>query len=266
MHPAMFRSARIAAGLSFRSSAVPFAPPASANVESKRFLNLHEYQSKELMDKFGVNTQKWRLARSQEEATKAAQELADNGAKELVVKAQVHAGGRGKGVFNTGFKGGVHLCTSTTDAGKFAKEMLNNRLVTKQTGEKGAHVGSVMVAESLNFNKEYYFAILMDRQHFGPVMVASPQGGMDIEEVAHKTPELIYTQPIDIKTGPTRDQTSALAKKLGFEGNMVEKAAVQLERLYELFITSDATQVEINPLVETKVNQKNSKSITECCA
>eukprot|EP00211_Chloroparvula_japonica_P006438 CAMPEP_0119152344 /NCGR_PEP_ID=MMETSP1310-20130426/47668_1 /TAXON_ID=464262 /ORGANISM="Genus nov. species nov., Strain RCC2339" /LENGTH=427 /DNA_ID=CAMNT_0007144697 /DNA_START=119 /DNA_END=1402 /DNA_ORIENTATION=+ len=220
--------------------------------EQKRFLNLHEYQSKGLMDKFKVNTQPWRLARTADAARVAAAELQEeNGGKDLVVKAQVHAGGRGKGVFDTGFKGGVHLCKEPAEAGRLAGEMISHRLITKQTGKDGVPVNSVMVLESLDFSGESYFAILMDREHNGPVMVGSPDGGMDIEEVAAKTPERVFTQPIDISQGPQREQTKDLARKMGFDEDLLDQAAQQLERLYELFITSDATQVEINPLVQT---------------
>ncbi len=137
----------------------------------------------------------------------------------------------------------MHLTTETEKAAELASNMLNHRLITKQTGEKGALVNSVMIAESLNFTREYYFAILMDRKYGGPVMVASPCGGMDIEEVAEKTPEKIFVEPIDITKGPTREQTLALSRKIGFDEKCLPDAATQLERLYSLFINSDATQV-----------------------
>jgi succinyl-CoA synthetase beta subunit len=213
----------------------------------KRFLNIHEFQSKILLDKFQVNTQKWRLATTPDEALKGAKEL---GAKELVVKAQIHAGGRGKGVFTNGFKGGVHLCTTPAQAQDLASKMLGQKLVTKQTAADGVLVSKLMIAESLTFSskQEKYFAILLDRASGGPVMVASPQGGMDIEAVAESNPELIFKEVIDIESGIKPEQTKRLAQKLGFKN--IKEAQEQMERLYKLFLSCDATQVEINPFVE----------------
>ncbi|GAM24427.1 hypothetical protein SAMD00019534_076020 [Acytostelium subglobosum LB1] len=214
-----------------------------------RHLNLHEYQSKYLMDKYGVNTQKWRVVSKASECTKAAQEL---NAKELVVKAQVHAGGRGKGTFTeTGFKGGVHLCKTGAEAERLAGEMLGKHLVTKQTTKDGTLVQKVMLAESVDPARELYFAILMDRSSGGPVLVASPKGGVDIEAVAEETPELIFKEPIDIFKGIQPEQTLRLAQKLGFKGANLAIAQQQMVNLYKLFIESDATQVEINPFAET---------------
>jgi len=220
--------------------------------QNKQFrqLNIHEYQSKELMDKFGVKTQKWRLATTPKQARKVAEELG-NKDKELVIKAQVHAGGRGKGVFSNGFKGGVHLFKTPDEAEKLASSMLGSRLVTKQTTKDGVLVQKVMIAEAINIAKETYFSILMDRAYNGPVMVGSPKGGMDIEAVAHDTPEAIFKEPIDIEKGPSEEQCVRMAKNLGFEGNNVQEAARQIEKLYEVFIKTDATQVEINPLALT---------------
>lgn len=201
------------------------------------------------MDKYGVNTQRWRLAETAAEARAGAEDLK---AAEFVVKAQVHAGGRGKGVFGSGFKGGVHLCTEPADVERLAGSMLGERLHTKQTPEDGVLVRKVMVAESLQFSREFYFAILMDRAYNGPVMVASPHGGMDIEQVAEDTPEQIYKEGVDVVLGPQPEQTRRLAERMGFEGEEVMAAAQeQMCRLYDLFINSDATQVEINPLVQT---------------
>lgn len=211
-----------------------------------RSLNIHEYQSKALMDKFGINTQKWKLATNKKEAFEGASAL---NAPEFVVKAQIHAGGRGKGTFDNGFQGGVHLCKDPKVAADLADSMLGHNLVTKQTPKEGVPVRMVMICESLDFHKEYYFAILMDRATNGPVLVASPQGGMDIEAVAEKTPELIFKEPIDIFKGIQPDQTKRLAEKLGFQN--VPQAQDQMERLYKLFLSTDSTQVEINPFVET---------------
>jgi len=215
-----------------------------------RFLNIHEYQSKELMDKYGITTQKWKLVTSADKAEEAARAL---NAKEFVVKAQIHAGGRGLGTFKeNGFKGGVHLCNTPAEVRGLVEKMLGNTLVTKQTGEHGAQVAKVMVAESVDLKTELYFAILMDRASQGPVMVASQSGGVDIEHVAEKTPELIFKEQIDINKGPEKAQTRKLAEKLGFKGPMIEQASDQMQRLYDLFSKSDATQVEINPFAITK--------------
>jgi len=214
-----------------------------------RNLNIHEYQSKELMDKYGVTTQKWRIVEDVDNTVAAARSL---NAKELVVKAQIHAGGRGLGSFKeNGFKGGVKLCKTPEEAKELVGKMLGNHLVTKQTGPDGAKVGKIMLAESIDLHKELYFAILMDRASQGPVMVASPKGGVDIEKVAEDTPDLIFKEVVDIKAGPTPAQTKRLAEKLGFTGKDVAIAQDQMSRLYELFLKSDATQVEINPFALT---------------
>lgn len=213
-----------------------------------RELNLQEYSSKALLDKYGVKTQKWRLATTPEEAESAAKDLK---AAELVVKAQILAGGRGKGVFDNGFKGGVHLCKTPSEARTLAQHMLGHKLITKQTPPGGVPVHKLMIAQSIDLAKELYFAILMDRQSKGPVMVASPKGGMDIETVAHETPELIFKEPIDITQGVKPEQTKRLAEKLGFPASRVPEVQKQMANLYDLFIKTDATQVEINPFAET---------------
>jgi len=234
-----------------------FAPPSfrntslkctRKNAEQLRFLNIHEYQSKMLLDKYGVNVQKWRLVQNPDEAEKAAKELK---AEEYVVKSQIHAGGRGKGHFDNGFKGGVLLCKKPEEAKHLASQMLNHKLVTNQTSADGVLVKKLLICESLNFSKEKYFAILMDRAYQGPVMVASPSGGMDIEHVAEKTPHLIFKEGVDLVNGPTAEQTKRLAEKLGFSANLIPQAQEQMKRLFDLFVKCDATQVEINPFVET---------------
>lgn len=166
-------------------------------------------------------------------------------AKEYVVKAQIHAGGRGKGYFvENNFKGGVHLTTDPKVAGTLTERMLGNHLVTQQTPPSGVPVREVMIAESLTFDKEYYFAILMDRASQGPVVVASTEGGMDIEKVAEKTPERIFSEKVDITKGLLKEQALKLASQLGFKaGSTRDEASEQMMRLYQLFIDLDATQV-----------------------
>jgi len=215
--------------------------------QATRNLNLHEYQSKMLMNKFKVNVQNWKLAESPEEAFQRTKEL---GAKTTVVKAQIHAGGRGKGVFTNGYKGGVKFAETAEQAKEIAQNMLGNRLVTQQTTPEGVLVQKVMLSESLDYEKEFYFAILLDRASGGPVFVASPMGGMDIEHVAATHPEAIFKVPFNINAGPTPAQTAELARKLGFSDKSIPSAQAQFQNLYNLFKSCDATQVEINPMVE----------------
>merc|ERR1712137_1245290 len=212
-----------------------------------RNLNLHEYQSKALMEKYNVRVQRWRLAKNPDEAEELAKDLA---AETTVVKAQVHAGGRGKGHFDNGFQGGVKLCKTPDEVREISSKMLGYRLTTKQTGPDGVEVKSVMLAESIDFDRELYFAILLDRSAGGPVIVASPMGGMDIEAVAESNPEAIFKVPIDINKGPNDADLEQLAGKLGFSENQTANAVEQMKNLYNLFINSDALQVEINPLVQ----------------
>lgn len=217
----------------------------------KRFLDLHEYQSKGLMADFGVRVQRGKVADSAAEAREVADWLKDTGAAELVIKAQIHAGGRGKGHFNTGYKGGVKITEHAADVQDAAENMLGNYLITKQTGPTGQLTNKVLVHEGINFDKEFYFAILMDRAYGGPVVVYSPQGGMDIEEVAESNPEAIFTEPVDIEAGIQDEQTEKIARRLGFEGETLADAQEQMKNLYKLFIGLDSTQVEINPFVVT---------------
>uniref|UniRef100_A0AAX7UP12 Succinate-CoA ligase subunit beta n=1 Tax=Astatotilapia calliptera TaxID=8154 RepID=A0AAX7UP12_ASTCA len=202
--------------------------------------------------KSGVAVQRFYVADTASEALEAAKRL---NAKEIVLKAQILAGGRGKGVFDSGLKGGVHLTKDPAVVGELANKMLGFNLTTKQTPKEGVKVKTVMVAEALDITRETYFAILMDRSFNGPVMVGSPQGGMDIEEVAASTPELIFKEAIDIFEGVRDDQALRMAANLGFKGALQRQAADQIKRLYDLFLKVDATQVEVNPLGETPEGQ-----------
>jgi len=196
----------------------------------------------------GINVQKFVVAHS---ASESEDLLKSFHAPEYVVKAQILAGGRGKGTFNNGFKGGVHLTKNSGEIAGLVENMIGNRLVTKQTSSEGVEVSTVMIAKALDITRETYLAILLDRAHNGPVIVGSPQGGMDIEEVAEKTPELIFKQPIDIFEGITDEQAKSMAQNLNFVGENIETAANQIKNLYNLFCKVDATQVEINPFGET---------------
>jgi succinyl-CoA synthetase beta subunit len=211
-------------------------------------MNIHEYQAKELFDRFQVPSPKGKVASTPEEAAEAAKEFA--GAK-LVIKAQVHAGGRGKGHFKNGFKGGVHLIESPEQAAEYAGKMLNETLVTVQTGEAGRVVRKVMVAEAVDITHEYYLAILMDRGTSRPVIVASTAGGMSIEDVAHDSPEKIVRQFVHPLLGLQAYEVRKLTAALGLSGDIAKQFAKLLGNLYKLFISLDCSMLEINPLVTT---------------
>ena len=211
-------------------------------------MNIHEYQAKELFDRFQVPSPRGAVASSPEEAAAAA--LQFSGAK-LVIKAQVHAGGRGKGHFTNGFQGGVHLVESPEQAAEFAGKMLNQTLVTVQTGEAGKLVSKVMVAEAVDITHEYYLAILMDRATCRPVIVVSTEGGMSIEDVAHNTPEKIVRQFVHPLLGLQAYEVRKLTEALGMTGDVAKQFAKLLGNLYKLFISCDCAMLEINPLVTT---------------
>lgn len=213
-----------------------------------RHLNLLECQSKVLLQNYGVNVQKFIIIDSNEEVNDMESKFKVD---EYVIKAQVLAGGRGKGHFDNGFKKGVHLTKDPTQVMPIVKNMIGHKLITKQTPKDGILVKKVMVAESVDIIRETYFSIVLDRLHNGPVIIASPAGGMDIENVAKETPEKIRAYPVDIVNGISTSLAEEVALFLGFDGNKKAKAANEIKRLYDLFINVDATQVEINPLAET---------------
>jgi len=215
-------------------------------------MNIHEYQAKELFVKFGVPTPAGQVAATAAEAKAAAAALGGQG---IVVKAQVHAGGRGKGTFKNGFKGGVHLADSADKAGEIAGNMIGQVLVTHQTGAEGKLVSKVLIAKSVDIQKEYYLAILMDRATRRPVIVASAEGGVNIEEVAEKNPEAIITTGIHPTLGLQSYQTRKIARQIGLGGDKLRAFEKLLTALYRLFVESDCSMVEINPLVETTDGQ-----------
>ena len=225
-------------------------------VYSPRFktrpMNIHEYQAKELLDLFGVANSPGGVASTSEEAEKIAASL---NTQNLVIKAQVHAGGRGKGTFKNGFKGGVHLCKTPAEIRDTASKMLGETLVTHQTGEEGRVVRKVLVAQSVEIQKELYFAILIDRAISAPIVVASTEGGVDIEAVAEHTPERIFHLPVDPLIGLQPYQARKLAKMLEIPTPLLKNASALFENLYKLFIARDCSMVEVNPLVITKDNQ-----------
>jgi len=211
-------------------------------------MNIHEYQAQELLQKFGVATPRGKVASSPEEAEQIAREIAP---AEIVVKAQIHAGGRGKGTFANGFKGGVHLCKTPEEAGEIARKMLGQTLVTHQTGPAGRIVNKVLVAGAAQIAREVYFAILLDRATAAPLIVASTEGGVEIETVAAKSPEKIIRESIDPLAGLQPFQTRKLAKQLQFESSQLKGASKLFDGLYRTFIGLDCSMVEVNPLVVT---------------
>jgi succinyl-CoA synthetase beta subunit len=211
-------------------------------------MNIHEYQAKQLLQKFDVATTPGRVASTLDEAEQIARELGD---VEIVVKAQIHAGGRGKGTFTNGFKGGVHVCKTPAEVRDVAANMLGQILVTHQTGPGGRTVNRVLVAESADIAREIYFAVLLDRATAAPVIVASTEGGVEIEAVAAKSPEKIIREPINPLAGLQPFQTRKLAKQLGFESSQLKSASKLFEGLYLTFVAYDCSMVEVNPLVVT---------------
>jgi succinyl-CoA synthetase beta subunit len=211
-------------------------------------MNIHEYQAKELLQKFDVATTRGRVATTLDEAEQIARELGD---VELVVKAQIHAGGRGKGTFKNGFKGGVHVRKSPEEVREVAAKMLGQILVTHQTGPAGRVVNKVLVAESAYIAREIYFAVLLDRATAAPLIVASTEGGVEIEAVAAKSPEKIIREPIDPLAGLQPFQARKVAKQLGFESSQLKNASKLFEGLYRTFVAFDCSMVEVNPLVLT---------------
>jgi succinyl-CoA synthetase beta subunit len=211
-------------------------------------MNLHEYQAKQLLAQRGVATPAGDVCGSPEQAKMIAEQLFAKGEKLVVIKAQIHAGGRGKGTFKNGFKGGVHLCKTAADVLDKAKGMLGNVLVTKQTGPDGRLVSKLLVAAAPHIKKEFYMAVLLDRGSSQPVMMVSTEGGMDIEEVAAKTPEKIVKEAIDPALGMYPWQARKLAAALGLKGELINSAAKLLLGTYRTWWECDASLVEINPL------------------
>ncbi|PYI59259.1 MAG: ADP-forming succinate--CoA ligase subunit beta [Verrucomicrobia bacterium] len=211
-------------------------------------MNIHEYQAKELLQKFDVATTRGRVAATLDDVEQIARELGD---VDIVVKAQIHAGGRGKGAFKNGFKGGVHVRKTPAEVREVAAKMLGQILVTHQTGPAGRTVNKVLVAESAGIAREIYFAILLDRATAAPLVVASTEGGVEIEAVAAKSPEKIIREAIDPLAGLQPFQARKLAKQLGFESSQLKNASKLFEGLYRTFIAFDCSMVEVNPLVVT---------------
>jgi succinyl-CoA synthetase beta subunit len=212
---------------------------------SKRFFDLHEYQAKDVMRKYNIHVQKGFLAQSPEEAEKVSHKLDPAGG--LILKAQVHAGGRGKGTLSSGLKGGVKICKTPAEVAGFTKQMLGYKLVTKQTPKDGLEVNAVLVHEGVNIQKQIYLAFILDRASQKPAIIASTEGGVEIEEVAKDHPDAIITKPFDIEKGLTKAEALEVVKKLNISADQQEDAVQQILNLYKMFISLDATQIEINP-------------------
>ena len=205
-------------------------------------MKIHEYQGKGILKKYGVSVPHGEMAQSREEAEAAAKSLFSTGASGVVVKAQIHAGGRGKG-------GGVRIAKSVGEAGEIAGKMLGMKLVTHQTGPEGRIVRRLLIEETLPIEKELYLGILLDRAEAKPVFMASAAGGMDIEQVAAENPDAILKQYIDPGMGVEPFQARKIAFQLGLKPQQINAAVQFLTGLYRAFLDTDASLVEINPFI-----------------
>ncbi|MFH1341065.1 MAG: ADP-forming succinate--CoA ligase subunit beta [Pseudomonadota bacterium] len=215
-------------------------------------MNIHEYQAKALLREFGVPVSQGVAIVKASDADLAADEL---GGPVWVVKSQIHAGGRGKGKFkeaSAGEKGGVRIAKSAAEVNEFVKQMLGATLVTEQTGPAGKQVNRIYVEDGSEIDKEFYLSILVDRDTSRVAFVVSTEGGVNIEEVAHKTPEKIVTFSVDPATGIMGHHGRTVAKALGLGGDLAKQAEKLVAQLYTAFVAKDMAMLEINPLVVTK--------------
>ena len=211
-------------------------------------MNIHEYQAKQLLAKYGVAVPLEIPAKSLDEVRAAAEKILSGGSARVVVKSQIHAGGRGKGTFKTGFQGGVKVAASVDEEVSHAKNMLGNVLVTSQTGLDGRRVNIVLVAGAPKIKREFYLAVLLDRAIGRPLVMASTEGGMDIEEVAAKTPEKILKEWIDPAVGLMPFQARQLVVGLGLKGDLLNAGAKFVTGVFTTWWECDASLVEINPM------------------
>lgn len=211
-------------------------------------MNLHEYQAKQLLAQRGVTVPLGQPCVTISEAEAAADKIFGSGQSLAVVKSQIHAGGRGKGIFKSGFKGGVKLAKSKEEVVELAKSMLGQVLVTKQTGPDGRKVQTLLVAAAETIVKEFYLAVLLDRNNSRPLIMASTEGGVEIEEVAVKTPEKILKEWVDPAVGIQPYQARKIAAGLGLQGALASAAAKLIGNVYRTWWECDASMVEINPL------------------
>jgi succinyl-CoA synthetase beta subunit len=222
-------------------SSLSRSPPLAARDKTRAAMKVHEYQAKEILRRYGVPTPRGIVIDKAEDARAAAEQLGGR----VVVKAQIHAGGRGKG-------GGVKLAKSPDEAVKLAGEILGMTLVTHQTGPEGRVVGKVLIEEALNIDKEFYLGITLDRRIGKPVIMASTQGGMEIEEVAERDPDAILREPIDAVLGVQPFQARSIAYGLGLTGTAFKNAVSFIQKLMTAYVAEDAALLEINPLLITK--------------
>jgi len=218
-------------------------------------MNIHEYQAKAVLAGFGAPVSAGRPAFTPEEAVAAAKELPG---PLYVVKSQIHAGGRGKGRFKearAGDKGGVRLAHSVEEVGQFAKQMLGATLVTVQTGPAGKQVNRLYIEDGSSIDKEFYLSALVDRAVSRVAFVLSTEGGVNIEDVAHKTPEKIHSFSIDPATGAMAHHGRAAARALGLSGDLAKQAGALIAKLYAAFVAKDMSMLEINPLIVTTGGQ-----------
>ncbi len=211
-------------------------------------MNIHEYQAKQLLAQYGAAVPAGGVASSPEEAKAIAEKLIAAGHKRVVVKSQIHAGGRGKGTFKSGLQGGVKVCSTVAEVLERAQGMLGQVLVTKQTGPDGRKVSKLLIEAASDIKKEYYLAVLLDRATSRPLIMASTEGGMDIEEVAEKTPEKIAKEYIDPSVGLMPYQARKVAAALGMGGDLMNSGAKIIQSVYKTWWECDASMVEINPL------------------
>jgi succinyl-CoA synthetase beta subunit len=211
-------------------------------------MNIHEYQAKQLLSQYGVTVPQGFPCTSADEVRKAAETLFSAGTQRVVIKSQTHAGGRGKGTFKSGFQGGVQLRANVEETVSTAQAMLGQTLVTKQTGEDGRLISTVLIEKASNIRRELYVAVLLDRDTSRPLIMASTAGGMDIEEVAAKTPEKIIKETIDPAIGMMPYQARKLAVALELTGPLINQATKLLLGLYKTWWECDASLVEVNPL------------------
>ncbi len=211
-------------------------------------MNIHEYQAKHLLAQRGVAVPFEIPAKSLAEARPAAEKIAASGSAKIVVKSQIHAGGRGKGNFKNGFQGGVKVTASVDEAIGFAEKMLGQVLVTRQTGAEGRRVQTLLLAAGAKIKKEFYLAVLLDRANSRPLVMASTEGGMDIEEVAARTPEKIFKEWIDPAVGIQPFQARKIAAALGLKGDLFNAGAKLVTGVFQTWWDCDASLVEINPL------------------
>ncbi|OAG02221.1 succinate-CoA ligase [Paraphaeosphaeria sporulosa] len=218
-----------------------------ARQTSRRYLSLHEYQSQNLLKTVHIPVPRGELARSPAEAECIATSLGGP----CILKSQIQKGGRGKGLFSSGLRGGIQKVDDAASAGQMASQMLGHRLVTKQTGEKGLQVNKIYVAETIEYQDEWYLAMTIDRERYQPAIILSKSGGVDIESVAKSNPEKLLTFNFELTKGITPELVSRIASALETTDQETHNLGDILQKMHKLFISKEATLLEINPLVRS---------------